>query len=198
MANGGKAFRYTAFGMTVLIGVLGGMFIVGETLTDPGDSTGALVSALWVLPTAVLAVYALIRPKPAVTVLTAVAFAVAAFVIIDQLLDVVPRDEVGPVGAIAVFAVGVALGFLGLHRPARAGGLLLLVGAANVAGVFARMLESDGAVVRHAFGGSSGAAAILVLVLGLLFLRAGWCESRQWVEADARPTGDSREAVHPR
>jgi hypothetical protein len=180
--------------MTFLIGVLGGMFIIGETLTDPGGATGALLSALWVLPTAVLAVYALIRPKPAATVVTAVAVAVAAFVVLDQLLDIVPTDDVGPIGAIAVFAAGVVLGFLGLHRPVQAGGLLMLVAAANLAGVFARMLESEGAVVRHPFGGSSGAAAVPALVLGALFLLAGWCESRQRVEADSRHAGDSRDA----
>jgi hypothetical protein len=175
--------RYTAFGVTVLVGVLGGTFIVAETMTDPGGAAGALLSAAWTLPTAVLAVYALARPRPAAAALTVVAFAVATFVGLDAVLDIVPKDEVGPVGAIAVFAIGVAVGCLGLRRPAPAGALLALVAAANLAGILGRMLETQESI-RHAFGGSSGAAAVLVLVLGALFLLAAWTEPRRRAPAD--------------
>ena len=160
MATLAKVLRCTAFGATIVVGVLGGMFIVAETATDLGAATGALLSAVWIVPTAVLAVFAIARPRPAAVALTVVAFVVAAFVGVDEVLDIVPRDEVGPVGAIAVFAVGMALGFLGLRRPARAGGLLMLVAAADLAGVFGRMLQADEGNIRHAFGGSSGAAAL--------------------------------------
>jgi hypothetical protein len=174
MATMSKVLRYTAFGATILVGVLGGAFIVAETLTDPGGAAGALLSAAWTVPTAILATYALARPAPAAAALTAVAIAVAACVAIDEMVGIVPRDKVGPVGAIAVVAAGVALGFLGLRRPARAGGLLVLVATANLVGVLGRMLVAEGGSIRHAFGGSSGAAAVPVLVLGVLFLLAAW------------------------
>jgi hypothetical protein len=107
-------------------------------------------------------------------VLTILTVVVAAFVMLDALFGIVPQDKVGPVGSIAVFAVAVALGFLGLRRTARAGMLLLLlVGAANLAGVFATMLERDGAPLGAALSGFSGAVAIPVLVVGALFLLAG-------------------------
>jgi hypothetical protein len=66
-------------------------------------------------------------------VLTVVTALVASFVVLDGVFGIVPRDEIGPVASITVFAVAVPLGFLGLHRPLRAGWLLLLVGAADKA-----------------------------------------------------------------
>jgi hypothetical protein len=102
-----------------------------------------------------LAVYALRRPEAATRLLTVVATVAATFVVLDAVFRIVPRDEIGPVGSITVFAVAVALGFLGLRRPALAGWLLLLVGAANLGG-----------------GASGVAVAVPALVIGGLFLLA--------------------------
>jgi hypothetical protein len=175
MTSAAKILRYIAFGLMALFAVFGGAFVIGETLMDPGGVPAVLLSLSWVVPMVALAVYALRRPETATTVLTVVAALVASFVVLDAAFDIVPRDEIGPVGSITVFAVAVALGFLGLHRPAPAGWLLLLVGAANLAGVFARMLDrGDGATL----GGSAGAVAVPVLIIGGLFLLAAALEPR--------------------
>jgi hypothetical protein len=93
--------------------------------------------------------------------------------VLDGVFGMVPRDEIGPVASIIGFAVAVPLGFLGLHRPLRAGWLLLLVGATNLAGVLAWMLGAgDGPALGAALGGSSGAAAVPVVIIGGLFLVA--------------------------
>jgi hypothetical protein len=173
MTSASKVLRYVAFGLTVFLAVLGSAFIIGEALTDPGGFPAVLLSACWFVPTAALAVYALRRPEPATTVLTVVTALVASFVVLDGVFGIVPRDEIGPVASITVFAVAVPLGFLGLHRPLRAGWLLLLVGAANLADVLARMLGAgDGPPLGAALGGSSGAVAVPVVIIGGLFLVA--------------------------
>ena len=174
MTTAAKVLRYIAFGLMALFAVLGGAFIIGEAFTDGNPASAALISASWVVPMLALSAYALWRPAPATRVLTVVAAVVAVLVVLDEMLDVVPRDEVGPVGSIAVFAVAVALGFLGLHRPVAAGWLMLLVGTANLAAVVSKVLQpGDGAPAGAALGGSSGAVAVPVLVIGVLFLIAG-------------------------
>jgi hypothetical protein len=126
-------------------------------------------------------------------VVTLVAALVSLFVVLDALYDIVPRDEIGPVGSIAVFAVAVALSFLGLHRPMRAGWLLLLVGAANLAGVFAKVLEpAGGAPLGAALGGSSGAIAVPVVVIGGLFLVAAPWHARTHRDRREEHVGSAR------
>jgi hypothetical protein len=179
MTSAPKVLRYVTFALMALFGVLGGLFIVGETMLDPGGIAGVLLSASWVVPTVAMAVYAVRRPETATKVLAVIAVLAALFVVVDAVAGIVPRNEIGPVGSIVVFAVAVALGFLGLYRPVPAGWLLLLVGGANLAGVVAKTIEpGDGAPLGAALGGSSGAVAVPVLVIGALFLLAGYWESR--------------------
>ena len=167
-----RALRFVAFGLMLFYAVLGTAFIVGSTMMDPGGDPAIVLSACWFVPMIVLAVYALRRPETATRVLTVVAALVAVFVVLDEVYAIVPSDEIGPVAAISVFAVAVALGSLGLHRPARAGRLLLLVGAASLVSVFAKLLESEAGQPDAALGGSSAAAAIPALIIGGLFLLA--------------------------
>jgi hypothetical protein len=175
MTGAWKILRYTTFALAALFAVFGTAFIVGEALTDPGGVSGLMISAAWCVPMAALAVYALLRPASAVAVLMPVAVFVASFVLIDGAFGILPRDAVGPVGAIAVFAVAVPLGFLAAHRPVPAGWLLLLLGAASLAGVFLEALGTgDARPAGGALGGSSAAVAVPVLLIGGLFLVAGY------------------------
>jgi hypothetical protein len=152
MTRAPRVIGYLTYGLLAVFTLFGAAFIIGETATDPGGLAAALLSACWAVPMMVAAAYAVWRPDPAATVLTVVAVIVAAFVVIDRLVGIVPRG-VGPVGTICAFAVAVALGFLGLRRPGRAGGLLLLVGAVSIVG-----------------GASGTAVAIPVLAIGSLYL----------------------------
>jgi hypothetical protein len=167
-----RALRYFTLGLMVLYAVLGTAFILGSTAMDPGGVPAVVLSVSWLVPMIVLAVYALRRPDSATRVLTVVAALVAVFVVLDAVFAIVPADEIGPVASITVFAVAVALGCLGVHRPARAGGLLLLVGAANLVDVLATMLDSGAGPPGATLGGSSTAAAVPILIIGALFLIA--------------------------
>jgi hypothetical protein len=145
----------------------GSAFIIGEILVDPGGFPAVLLSASWFVPMVALTVIALRRPEMATTVLTVVTAVVASFVVLDGVFGIVPRDEIEPVASIGVFAVAVPLGFVGLHRPLRAGWLLLLVGAANLAEVFVKMLGAGGGPsLDAALGGTSGAVAVPVVIIG--------------------------------
>ena len=179
MATTAKVLRNLAFGLMMLFGVLGGAFVIGETFMDPGGVSAAVRSAAWVVPTIAFAAFALWRPRAATRVLTLVAVLLASLAVLDAVFDIVPVDELGPVLSIGAFGAAVALGCLGLHRPAPAGWLMLLLGAANLAGVFAKMWEADGAPLRAALGGSSGAVAVPVIAVGVLFLLAAAAEPRR-------------------
>lgn len=176
MTTAAKMLRYIAFVLMALFAVLGAAFIAAETLTDPGGVAAVLLSASWAIPLIALAAFALWRPDMAAMVLTVLATLVALFVVLDGMFGIVPMDDIGPVGAIGVFAVAVPLGFLGVHRPLAAGLLLLLVGAATIAAAFARTLGE--APAGAAIGGSAGAVAVPVVFIGVLFLIAAALQPR--------------------
>ena len=167
----GKALRYTAFSWMALIGLFGGLFVIGETFDDPGGWQAVAMVASWLVPLVALAWFALQRPAAATPVLVVATALVALFTLGDATVGIVPRDSWGPVAAIAVFAVAVVLAFLGLHRPSRAGVLLVALGAAQLAAVALERADSDAPGLS--LGGSSGVVVVPVLLGGLLFLIAG-------------------------
>jgi hypothetical protein len=128
MSGVAKVLRYTAFTLMALFGLLGSMFVIGEVFTDPGGWTAVWVTALWLVPLVVLSVLAAGNPEAVTPVFVWVTAALVVFTLADSAFGVVPRDDLGPVAAISVFALGVSLAFLGLHR-ARLAGLLMVVAA---------------------------------------------------------------------
>ena len=169
-----KVLTYVAFSLMALFGLLGGAFVLGEIFTDPGGWTAVWVSALWVVPLLGLSLLALLRPETAGPVLVAVTAVVALFTLADSLVGLIPRDDWGPVAAILVFALGVTLAFLGLHRALLAGSLMVGIAltqlVATLAGV-AVHAAGDGA--GAGLGGSSGVVVLPLLVIGALFVEAG-------------------------
>ena len=165
----------------LLVGLMGGAFIVGATLDDPGGGTAVVLTTGWLVPLVALAVLAVRRPVTAEWVYVAATLLVAGFTLADAGLDIIPRDDWGPVTTIAVFALGVALGFLGLRRPATAGLMLVGLAAVQLGAVVLSRIHDEGP--RFAVGGSSGAVILPLLVGGVLFLLAG------------RHTGTSRATV---
>ncbi|MBY9074789.1 hypothetical protein K1X13_08155 [Nocardioides sp. WL0053] len=157
--DGRRWARYTVFALMSLFLLLGSALVLGETFADPGGWAAVVVAAAWVVPAAALSVFALLRPASAERVLPIVTLAVAALVVVESLTGLVPQDEVGPVATVAAFATSIPLAFLGLHRPGRAGLLLLVTGMALAIG---------------ALGGAPRASATVVaaplLLFGLLFL----------------------------
>ena len=164
-----KVLRGVVLGLALLVTVLGGAFVVAETMGDPGGIVAVLA---WALPMGGLSAYALRRPATASPLLMVAAAVVMLFVVLDAAVDIVPHGA-GPVGAIAVFAVAVPLGCLGVHLPAKAGALLVVVGAVSLN---ITIWTRSGAGAGAALGGSSGAVAVMTFVFGALFLAVAAAE----------------------
>jgi hypothetical protein len=169
-----RILGYLAFAVMTVYAVLAGGFILGETFIDTGALTGVGVSLLWAVPLVGLSVLAARRPDTAAEVLVVLTGLVAVFALANAVLGLVPGD-VGPVAAIMVFTLGVALGFLGLHRALPAGLLMLAAVAAQLA---ATVL----AHAMHGIGVGPGPGAMLttssrsvvlpLVAVGLLYLLA--------------------------
>lgn len=177
MTGAAKTLRYTAFTLMVLFGVLGGLFAAGYAFEDPGGWAAVLMTAGSVLPVLALAVYALVRKEAAAPVFVAVTAFVCLSTVLDSLVTIVPRDEWGPVLAIGVFSLGVALAFLGLFRSTLAGLLLVVLAVVQLASIVLLHLVhgglSEGPGIGGMLGGSSGVVVMPLLVIGILFLLAG-------------------------
>ncbi|HEX6328094.1 MAG TPA: hypothetical protein VFZ72_16105 [Jiangellaceae bacterium] len=199
MRRVGQSMRYVAFTAMAIVGLLGGMFIAGNTFADPGGWQAVGVTALWTIPMVALSVYALLRPATAGPVLAGATGMVAVFTVVDSAFGVVPRDDWGPVAAVAVFALAVALAFLGLHRARLAGLLMILAGIAQLtATLIGVVIEAgDGAGPDAVFGGSSGVVVLPLLVIGGLFLLAGSLEDHDRAGPERVATGGAAHA-HPR
>lgn len=176
MTGASKVLRYTAFGMMVLFGLLGGLFVAGYAFEDPGGWTAVLMTVGWVLPMLALIAYALVRKQAAGPVFVAVTAFVGLGTVLDSLVTIVPRDSWGPVLAVTVFSLGVALAFLGLYRTRLAGLLLValalvqLVATALVHLVHGELFAAEGPGLMALLGGSSGVVVLPLLVVGVLFL----------------------------
>ncbi|KQX65602.1 hypothetical protein [Angustibacter sp. Root456] len=165
------ALRRAGSGWMVAFGVLGGLFIGGETFSDPGGFAAAGMVLGWLVPLIVMAALAWWRPRlaePLLMVLVVVVIAYCVWSAVGSHGVGGLRDQRAPYAAVGVFVVSVALGFLGLHRP-RAAGLMLL--ATSLLPVVVEVVGS-GAPLRHAFSGSLGAASLPGLVTAGLFLLA--------------------------
>ena len=199
MRRVGKFLRYVAFIAMALVGLLGGMFIAGNTFADPGGWPAAGMTALWAIPMVALSVYALLRPAAAGPVLAGATGMVAVFTVVDSAFGIVPRDDWGPVAAVVVFALAVALAFLGLHQARLAGMLMILVGIAQLTATLIGVVieAADGLGPDAIFRGSSGVVVLPLLIIGGLFLLAGSLEDLNGDGSGRVPTGGAANA-HPR
>lgn len=171
MTGQSKILARVAFGWMMVVAVLGGAFVIGETFDDPGGWTAVAIVAGWLVPGVALAVLALARTALAQWVFVVFTLLVVAFTLADAAFTVVPRDGWGPVTAIVVFALGVALAFLGLRKATLAGALLLALGLGQLT---ATLLERGGeGGPRLPLGGSSGAVIVPILIGAALHLLAG-------------------------
>lgn len=174
-----KVLGYVAFSVMLLFGALGGLFAAGYAFEDPGGWAAVGIVALYAVPAIALSGYAALRPAPAGRVLAVVTVVVALLVLLNAVVGLWDRDEIGPVDSIAVLGLGVALGFLGLHRPRLAGRLILAVALAQLLSLFARAAvhgAGDGPPLGAALGGSSGVVVVPMLLIGGLFVLAGSLE----------------------
>lgn len=151
--------RYVVFAMAATFLALATAFAIGEASTHPGGTRAVVVTLVWVLPSAALGLFTVLRPARSEQVLIVTTTLVAGFVVVQALTHAIPSDSVGPVGTIAALATSIPLALLGLHRAGMAG--RLLVGLGLVLGV-------SGLLGGPA--GSATALALPLLVFGVLFL----------------------------
>ena len=171
-----RLLRLTGFWLVAGVTGFFGLFLVGEMASDPGGWTAVWLIAACVVPLAACCLLAWRRPDAGtwlLAVLTAALLAVDVWVAISPgaLRDL--EDRTGPVQAVAIFAVAVAVAVLGLRRTRVAGIMLVLLGAGSwVSGI----------------GGVGGGAALAILggpllLGGVLYLVSAAVVGR------ARPVG---------
>lgn len=166
-----RFLRWTGFGLVVGVAGFFALFVVGETLSDPGGWRAVALLASWLVPVAVTCAIVRWRPDRAVWLLAALTVLVLAW---DVWLAIDPafwrriEDENGPVHAIAVLALAAAVALLGLERTRFAGVLLVLIAVGT----------------GLAAGGGVGGATLLAfvtavpLISGALYLVSAAMSSR--------------------
>jgi len=177
--RGRRAPRLIAVGLAGLFAVLGGAFIVGSVMDDPGGLVAIGLIALWLVPMAGLCALAWRAPALAARVLSCLAALVVAGAIwfaLDPHAWRTFENGHGPVRTIGVFALMLPLALLGWRRPEIAGTLLLVVGVVPV--VVAAVTERGGMP-------STMAVAVPATLDGLLFLLAA---TRPAIPPSARGT----------
>ena len=144
--------------------VLGGAFIAGNALQDPGGNTGLLITATWVVPMLILAVSAWFWPAPTAPLLlalTASFIAACVWLAFDPAALRAFISENGPVIAVSVVALSFPAAVLGLKRTALAGWMLVALGALPLLITF---IGRSGPVA------SLAAASVVPLIAGIAYL----------------------------
>lgn len=177
MSGTAKVLRYAAFTLMALFGLLGGLFVAGYAFEDLSTWAAIGVTAAMAVPTIVLSVVAFRYPTQTAPWFVGLSGVVAVLTLLNASFDLVDADSVGPVVAVAVFALAVSLGFLGLHRAALSGVLLVMLGLAQlgavVLGFAGELAEGGGPGLGDMLTTSSGVIVVPMLVVGVLFLVAG-------------------------
>lgn len=131
MDRSGKMRRLTIGGLALFV-VMAAVFTAAEALDDPGGWSGIGLIALWAVPLVALAVLSWRRPDPTSLIVGGVVVGVAGM---DSWAAFAPHQwssfehGLGPVRAIVTFAVAGVLTVLAIKRTARAGLMLVAVGA---------------------------------------------------------------------
>jgi hypothetical protein len=143
-------------------------FVIGETLDDPGGCSAVGLVACWLVPLAVLVATAWWRPGAVRTPLVwsvSLPVAYAASALVDRASWATFHDRVGPIGAILVMVIGLALAVLGRHPDSTLEAGWAMVALAVLPGL---VLLVVGSLMV-----SLVAASLPVLVGGLFYVAAG-------------------------
>ena len=177
------ALRRAGLGWTLAFAVVAGLFVAGETGLDPGGWAAFWLDLSWLVPMLALTALAWWRPAAAAPVLVA---ATALGLVSDAVWTLAKEPGRGfdaPAGAISMFAVSVAVGVLGWHRPRLAAWLL------GVVAVVPSVVEALGTDVplKGLLGGSTAAGTVPFLVAAVLYALATWQQGRTGRAAPSRP-----------
>lgn len=174
-----RVARFTRrFGLwsLVVIETLVALFVVGETMDDPGGAKGAGLVAAWLVPALLLAALAWLRPDPAVMVLGILAAASVTIGIVDTAWPKLLRDAQdtwGPFIGVIGLATGIAVTVLAFKRLQPAALLLLMLG---VIPAVAGMIGNASRGIPLMTFGSSEALAAPMLAGGVLLALAAWLD----------------------
>ncbi len=175
-----RAYRQLGFAVSAVLGAVFGLFVAGETFTDPGGLAAVGLVALWLVPLVVLGWLAWARPDTASPILVAALGLVVAASIwyaVDPAGWRAFEDDHGPVRGVAAFVLGLALAVYGLRRTRSAGILLVVLGLVPV------LAAGSGHVQPSLFVLTSPA-----LVTGLLYLLSATAARHEEVTTGS-PTG---------
>ena len=156
--------KWSGFALMALSAAFFGLFLVGETLMDPGGWKALGLVSAWGVPLATLAAIAWFRPKWAIRVLAVLIAAVIGLSIwfaTDREWWRAFEDRNGPIRDVLVFVVAAAAALLGVKRTAEAGVMLLVLGTVPLA------IMSLGSLVGF---GSLALLTSVDVVTGVLYL----------------------------
>jgi hypothetical protein len=161
--------RRGAFTLMTVFAVFAIPFTVGEIIDDPGGWAAVVLVALILVPLTLLVIEALHRPARALRLLTWAVGLLGAYAVVEAVL---PPPHIGPVVAVGAVVLGVPLSVLGLRHAREAGVLLVLDGLVPLVGVVATGLRYLGENGGLHVGGSSAAAGMPLVIVGLLYIGA--------------------------
>jgi hypothetical protein len=122
-----RFLKRSGMAVMALFGSFFGLFVVGETIMDPGGWNAVGLIASWFIPLVAIAALAWFRPRwgiPVVAALMVASIALMGWRAFDEGIREL-EDRIGPFTRIATIAVSVAATALG-HTKARAAGIMLL------------------------------------------------------------------------
>ena len=156
-ATRARFLRLLGFWLVAAIAGFFGLFLVGETFSDPGGWAAVGLTAAWAVPLAACCLVVWWRPAWGawlVSVLSAAVLAGDLWIAVDPSAFRDVEERTGPVQAVVTLALAAAVALLGRWRTRTAGVLLLLLGAGAA-------LTARGAV---------GGGAAMVIVVGPLIV----------------------------
>ncbi|MDA8295366.1 MAG: hypothetical protein M0004_02050 [Actinomycetota bacterium] len=183
-AQRARLFRRIGFALTAVVAGLFGSFLVGETLSDPGGWKAIGLLALWGVPLGVLCLLVWFRPAVAPWALVPLVVAMTSLSIwfaVDPGAWRAFENRNGPVRAVGLFALALALALWGLHRTLAAGVLLVVIGVVPIA------LSSIG----HDGMASLAAASAAPVITGLCYLASAAAQHRP-------PRANAPPSAHPK
>lgn len=135
MRKRARILKRAGFGFMAFFTVIFGIFVVGETFSDPGGWKALGLVAAWAVPLAALAAVGWYWPDWAARlfdVLIASVIGISIWFAVDPQGWRAFEDRNGPIRAITSFVLAAAITWLGLKRTAVAGVLLLILGVVPV------------------------------------------------------------------
>ncbi len=174
-----KNIRKIALYMMLGFAVLGGLFIGGTSLSDPGGLRGILWTGAWLFPMVIGSWLAWRRPRIAFPLLLMWSMGILGLLIWQAIAPDWWRTVInsnGPIITIAIFALSVPLTIYGYQRRTRFVSLILIGMPVLSALAASNTSDNDHAPIFH--GGSGMAIGLPVFTAGVLYLIASFVDKR--------------------